>query len=1497
MDEYLRIGQTLGLEGNELRQFVLSQQEIAREERRLAREAEKEKEEREREREEREREEREREREFELEKLKLGHRNQSNDAQQPFVSSSNSKPKLQSFIDGRDQIDAYLSRFERFARTQGWPEEEWATSLSVLLSGRALEVYARMREEEAEDYSSLKSALLLRYDLTEEGYRKRLRESQPELDESPAQFITRLREYLNKWIELSGANGSADSIVDLMVSEQFLNTCSSELATYLRLKPTRDLEELAKSAENFLNANGRRSLAHDGGTRSSGRRNGPTSFRSVRDQDNKSGGPSASYKRGSDSRDTDTHRRYEVTCYSCGKKGHKSNGCTQKAEARQKPQNVTDNVKCFRCNRFGHYAKDCRSAAPINAGVGVDHGSESSDENQGRKKVVGCAMQETRWEGHGNRDSNVQLELKSGELLTVIKSGCTTDPKISRDDYSSSVKMPVVTGYIGEQKVKVLRDTGCSGVIVKRKFVEESQYTGKKQFILRVDNTLIETPTVRVDIDSPYFTGVTEAQCLGDAIFDVIIGNVKGARNPEDPLLDWQRKERGCSIEAAPALRIPEFDRSLQVNKEGLVKMQKDDPSLAKYYDKSDTVVRGKSEYSFSVTDGVLYRHYKRTDRSGTRTWQQILLPRQLRSTVMRVAHESLMGGHQGVNKTLRKVESGFFWPGVSSDVTRYCQSCDICQKTAQKCLRRAPLAKMPVIDVPFRRVAVDLIGPISPETEEGYKYILTFVDYATRYPEAIPLKDGTTESVADALFTIYCRLGVPEQLLSDLGTQFISECMEQVSALMGIRRLTTSVSHPEGNGLVERFNKTLRSMIRKLCSEEPNSWCKYLDALLFACREAPQDSMGFSPFEMLYGRTVRGPLQILKELWTNEKVEPDVKMSYQYVFELRERLEETLQLAHDALEKSQAKQKVHYDRRSKMRSLAVGQEVLIMLPTTENKLLMQWRGPYLIVGKVGQYDYRILVNGVEKTYHVNLLKKYNRRSETSHHQEGNAEHEDIISGSATESEYIVEEGDDESQEGLIEFPFLKGKESIKDVKLGEDLTSDERKELVQILESHEDIFTDVPGKCNLIEHKIPLQNEEIVQSKPYPIPYGIRDSVETDVKTMLDLGIIRPSESPYASPMVVVRKRDNTNRICIDFRKLNKATISDSEPMPQLNDMFQDLAEDNYFTKIDLSKGYWQIPMADEDIPKTAFVLHNSKFEFLRMPFGLKTAGGTLMKGMRKMLQGMKNVHNYIDDILIHTKTWEEHVTVLRDVLKRLKEAGLSARPSKSEFGLAKVEFLGHDVGQGIVQPNKRNLEKVSEKGRPRTKKEVRSLVALAGFYREYIPNFATLVAHFTDLTKKKMPNNIVWNQRLEASFDKLKCSLLSNPVLKLPEIGKEFVLRTDASNVGIGAALMQERDGKLCPVSYASRKLLPREQNFSTIERECLAIIWAVQKFHMYLCGRRFVIQTDHRSLSYLNKAKFLNSRIMRWAMVLQQYDFRIESIRGNENVEADYLSRVGF
>ena len=207
------------------------------------------------------------------------------------------------------------------------------------------------------------------------------------------------------------------------------------------------------------------------------------------------------------------------------------------------------------------------------------------------------------------------------------------------------------------------------------------------------------------------------------------------------------------------------------------------------------------------------------------------------------------------------KITSNFYWPGIHSDITRFCQSCDICQRTVAKGnVSKVPIEKMPLIDTPFKRVVVDLVGPIYPPSESGHRYILMLVDYATRYPDAVPLKSITTESVAEALVDMYSRLGVPEEVLSDMGAQFVSECMAEVSRLLSIRQLTTSPYHPMCNRLVEKFNATLKCMLKRLCSEQRKQWHRYINALLFAYREVPQASMGFSPFELLYRRTIRGP-------------------------------------------------------------------------------------------------------------------------------------------------------------------------------------------------------------------------------------------------------------------------------------------------------------------------------------------------------------------------------------------------------------------------------------------------------------------------------------------------------------------------------------------------------------------------------------------------------------------------------------------------------------
>ena len=685
-----------------------------------------------------------------------------------------------------------------------------------------------------------------------------------------------------------------------------------------------------------------------------------------------------------------------------------------------------------------------------------------------------------------------------------------------------------------------------------------------------------------------------------------------------------------------------------------------------------------------------------------------------------------MTSGRLGIRKTRDRILNDFWWPGIQNDVTRFCRSCDVRQKTVPKgTVPRVPLQRMPVIDSPFKSVAVDLVGPIYPPSDSGCRYILTLVDYCTRYPEAVPLKKVTAEDVAEALVNMYSRVGVPEELLTDMGPQFTSECMKEVSRLLSIRHLTTSPYHPMCNGLVERFNATLKAMLKRLCSEKPRQWDRYINALLFAYREVPQQSTGFAPFELLYGRTVRGPMKILRSIWTGEEGETEARTSYQYVFELRERLQEIMKVAREELERSHGRYKRYFDRRSKERRFAVADKVLVLLPTDNNKLLMHWRKPFRVTKIIGINDYEVEVRGKGKVYHANLLKRYHSRSDTDGKRCERAT-EGLLLQVASAAILEADEWDqDDTINGnsLLKLGTCQPKETAGNVKISEELTYGERKEAQEVIGEFRNAFTDLPGSTNLAVHRIRLTSDHPVKSRPYAIPFHIKSELENDIRDMLKMNIIRASESPYASPVVLVRKPDGTNRVCVDYRKLNRLTICDPEPMTPLVDFVQDLARVRYFTKIDLSKGYWQFRVETEDVHKTAFVVHNGTYEFLRMPFGLVNSAATLVRGLRKLLERLEHADHYVDEIVIHTPTWRKHVAALRGVLKSITQAHLTIRPSKCVIGARTLSFIGHKIGHGLIHPSEENILKIRKAKRPGTKKELSAFLGLTGFIENIYP------------------------------------------------------------------------------------------------------------------------------------------------------------------------------
>ena len=374
-----------------------------------------------------------------------------------------------------------------------------------------------------------------------------------------------------------------------------------------------------------------------------------------------------------------------------------------------------------------------------------------------------------------------------------------------------------------------------------------------------------------------------------------------------------------------------------------------------------------------------------------------------------------------------------------------------------------------------------------------------------------------------------------------------------------------------------------------------------------------------------------------------------------------------------------------------------------------------------------------------------------------------------------------------------------------------------------------------------------------------------------------------------------MIKKKDNSNRFVIDFRDLNKITVFDAEPIPDIELIYCRLAGHQIYSSFDLTKGFWQVPLSEGAKDMTSFQTPLGSMRFRVMPFGLVNASQTFSRLMRRLLQGLDHLDNFIDDVILYNHQWREHVQNLERFLQRLFEHNLTARPTKCHIGYGQIECLGHLVGKTSITPIAGKLDSIRKVPSPVTKKQVRSFLGLTGYYRKFVPNYAAIAHPLVQLTKKGAHTKVDWSSEAEDAFRTLIGCLETRPVLKLPEIGKAFLVQTDASNTGVGGVLLQYEGGIRKPVSYFSKQFKASELNYSTIEKECLAIVWSIEKFQRYLYGTDFELETDHQPLQYLDRSKTLNPRLMRWAMRLQPYRFHITAIKGVDNVGADFLSRM--
>ncbi|KAL5006374.1 hypothetical protein ScPMuIL_015180 [Solemya velum] len=561
------------------------------------------------------------------------------------------------------------------------------------------------------------------------------------------------------------------------------------------------------------------------------------------------------------------------------------------------------------------------------------------------------------------------------------------------------------------------------------------------------------------------------------------------------------------------------------------------------------------------------------------------------------------------------------------------------------------------------------------------------------------------------------------------------------------------------------------------------------------------------------------------------------------FILETRDRMRAMRQLVCMNEKVSKKKQKTYYDRKARHRVLERGQKVLLLLPTSKSKLLAQWKGPYEVVERVSPVDYRIRLSNKEHVYHINMLKRWFDREDPDEKSVDIAK-DDVISCLHVISALASGESAVDEEPNEIPSLSMSGKETVDDVTICSDLTREQVGELESLLSEFSDVLSDVPKQTSLITHSVKTTTDIPIHRKPYPIPYALQDKVKKELQQMKELGIIEDSDSPYSAPMVLVKRPEASLRICIDFRELNRVTVFDPRPMPRMDDVLNRLGKAKYLSKIDLTKGYWQVPLDEDAKQKSSFVTPFGQYRFTVMPFGMVCAPATFVRLMAKVLQGYESfTEAFIDDIGVYSDTWNDHIEHLRLVFLALRESNLSAKPSKCSFGFPELVFLAHVVGNMMVKPTLDKLAIVQNFPQPLTKKQVKSFLGFVGFYRKFVQNFATLAIPLTDLTKKSMPNKVIWNETLQQAFESLKLVMLKGPVLRSPDFEKQFILRTDACDTGVGAVLEQSFDDGRHPVLYMSKKLSTAERNYAVIEKECYAIVWSVKSLRVYLEAGRTI------------------------------------------------------
>ena len=1437
------------------------------------------------------------EREFELRKLQLAQPTpQNHPAPTP---GHRIKIDLPQFED-KTKIDRYLTTCEKLLQGALVAEDTWVSYVLPKLPERARDIYNRLPISTANDYQQLKSHLLDHYAVSPVIYRRNFFNWAKREPQTHLEYVQDLKEQLHMWIRSGGTGDETIDWEDLLLRYRLDLALSEEVQLQLldKGKTSWKVEECARFADDYAV---NRKVVHKakgadrGGTEYRGRSYGPPGS-------GKDSGTSSTVGEQS-GKGKSSYRSTEITCYYCQKKGHIQRDCSlnPRSPKYQGPKET----------ELSAHAPAFAPKKEASAGEAFSNFAQTPTD-----EVVHPLYRRYVGDVHvGHASAKLTYLRDTGSTITLVSKDAVPD------EYEPT--------YLGEE-VTITGFRRHAGTFPLCKLHLECDLFSGEMTVALVDVDPLPGVAVLLGNDLEELTDPIEVPCGVVTRSQVRqTPKTKEVREGELPIL-FQEEESGgegeLQVEAEESYTVgaaedmeeglseeegdpPEREQrptfwegmdSLTAieDPKGLLQAQEGDPTLTPLWGLTQQKGQG---YCVQPETGCLMYQEPDTGSKDSQGRTQIVVPRSERVRLLRWAHEVPSAGHVGSKKVLERLKRHFTWPGIRKEVQDFCRGCGPCQRIGKgQQVETAPLKALPVIGRPFSLISADFVGPL-PKTNLNNRFLLTVIDHATKYVEAIPLPVADTEHTKRAFVEIFSRHGLPQQILTDCGSVFVGEGFKQFLLELGIEPLLTSVYRPQSNGTLERAHGTLKAMIMTGLEEEPpGEWDVLLPWVLFAYRSAVHGSTGFTPFMLMYGREPTDILGLVSMAWLGETLDDLEVPAARFVSHLQERLQRIRNEGMAQQEKGKQSATEQYNRRHKVKvvKFSPGEHVLVHLPTRGKPLTGAWQGPYLIQEAAGQQSYWVNLPDKKvkrRKFHVNALKKWIPRPIPAHTMVMQAAiPPGVTLGDIMDQPPVPTELEVRMDPGNYAFQDCQPDGDLPDL---QHLEPDQQAQVVRIFEEFGCLFAGPIGRMRGVTHDVDVGDHPPIRQNYYRTSPQKLEIIRQEVNSMMGLGVIQASRSEWASPLILVKKPEGAWRPCIDYRQVNQITKGETYPLPRLDDLVDQVGSAAYITTLDMAKGYWQIDMTARAREVSAFVTPFGHYEFNTMPFGMKLAPMTFQRAMNQLMEGITEFATaYLDDLAIRSSSWEEHVRHLQVVFGRLAQAGITLNSKKCTIGGARVKYLGHQVGSGEVAPLQAKVAAIAELPRPTTKTEIRSFLGSVGFYRKFLPYYSETAAPLTNLLKGGRKGDVVphWTPECERAFLKLKQGLVEGPILKAPDFSQDFEIYTDASEVGIAAVLTQEAGGYPHPVAYYSRKLLDRETRYSTIEKELLAIMAALDNFHVYVGFGPVTIHSDHRPLVWLRQCTTANQRVLRWALALAEYDLTVEHIRGRDNCLADMLSR---